>query len=309
MSLPETPHHLLRLLRLDKRRLLSSVSGDRLQRLVSYALQGKCGSWGSEFRGKLAILTTKNLSHARALALAVELGHAASLIVDDMVDECSLRRSDPAFWVVFGKSEATLVAHHLVGLAFKVMALNDVPKCAIADLAESLCLMTDAELLSSTDIQTVDDYLRYMEQKTGALVAVAASLFEPDSKSDKKFDKGVFKKVGVLHQIVDDMLDDVQDRSAKTKYGRMNFNKLARSDRRLLLKWKKNLVEGEVVKLFGALECNPYHEFIVHIIGTFIGIKLSDYLSTFSTCEVDGEDSSGLSIGVIESDRSRLTFS
>jgi Polyprenyl synthetase len=254
------------LLRSDKCDLLTTLDERGAAKAVSYALQGPAGSWGSEYRGKLSQQENKG----RALALAVELGHAASLIVDDMIDGTRVRRNHPSFWVAFGKGDAVITAHLLVGLAFKLVALNDVPQRAIARLAEAVLRMTTAELIAPEIEHSAECYLKYMSRKTGALVSTTASLASALAEHTGSDCEAAFEKVGILHQISDDVVDAVQDSLSKTSRGRMNFLCLPESERQLVLEWQARTLDTDVPSLFVQLESRPSGHLLIEMTSAFI---------------------------------------
>ena len=83
---------------------------------------------GKRVRPLLLLLATEDLGGAVAVVLdaacALELVHAASLLIDDLpcMDDAQLRRGQPTAHVRFGQDVAILAAIGLLGLAFRVVA-------------------------------------------------------------------------------------------------------------------------------------------------------------------------------------------
>ncbi len=161
-------------------------------------------------------------------ACAVELIHAYSLVHDDMpcMDNDVLRRGKPTVHVQFGESCALLAGDALQTLAFQILA--ETPLCADpAHQLEMLALLAQASGsrgmaggqaidLAATGASLALEELEFMHiHKTGALIraAIQLGLRCGEKRSDEvleKLDKYA-KLVGLLFQVVDDILDDQAD--------------------------------------------------------------------------------------------------
>lgn len=119
--------------RLDQ--LLPSSSDER--DLVALAMRDSTLAPGKRMRPILLILAAQGLGHggdqALDLGCAVELIHAASLVLDDMpcMDNARLRRGQPTVHLKFGEDVAILAAVALLSRAFGVVA-------GISDLAPAI---------------------------------------------------------------------------------------------------------------------------------------------------------------------------
>ena len=153
-------------------------------------------------------------------AAAVELIHAASLILDDLpsMDDAALRRGRAANHKVFGEAIAILAAFALLNLSFGTVA-----KAYAADLAGRIAaLLSDAigtdgliggqaaDLLA-TD-QTIDFEMleRIHRGKTGALFVAAATCgaVTADAPPESVASLTAYaKNLGLAFQIIDDLLD------------------------------------------------------------------------------------------------------
>jgi len=159
---------------------------------------------------------------ARAVpaAAAVEIVHAASLILDDLpaMDDAPLRRGRKANHLEFGEAVAILAAFGLLTLAFDTIARACDPPLArrlAMLLAEAVGLdgliAGQAEDLLSTDRDISFDTLeRIHRRKTGALFSAAATAgaLTAGASADEIAALAAYaKNLGLAFQIVDDLLD------------------------------------------------------------------------------------------------------
>jgi len=113
--------------RLDE--LLPRCSDER--DLVALAMRESTLAPGKRMRPVLLILAAQGLGHngtqALDLGCAVELIHAASLVLDDMpcMDNAMLRRGKPTVHLKFGEDVAILTAVALLSRAFGIVATVD----------------------------------------------------------------------------------------------------------------------------------------------------------------------------------------
>ncbi len=161
-------------------------------------------------------------SAARAVpaAAAIELVHAASLILDDLpsMDDAPLRRGLPANHLAFGESIAILAAFGLLNLAYGTLATAYEP-----DLAARLATLTSDAVgpdgliggqaldLLATDQQISFEMLERIHRgKTGALFVAAASSGALTAGAGAEAIAALAayaKNLGLAFQIVDDLLD------------------------------------------------------------------------------------------------------
>lgn len=81
------------------------------------------------------------------VAYAIEMVHAASLILDDLpcMDDAALRRGKPSTHVVFGEATAILAGISLLARSMNILAtIEDLPGETRASLAASLSLAAGA---------------------------------------------------------------------------------------------------------------------------------------------------------------------
>jgi geranylgeranyl diphosphate synthase type II len=167
-------------------------------------------------------------ARAVSAAAAIELVHAASLILDDLpaMDNAPLRRGLPANHLAHGESTAILAAFGLLNLAYATFARSYEP-----DLAGRLAhLMSEAIGpqgliggqaldLMATDQQISFEVLERIHRgKTGALFVAAASsgaVIAGAGAEPVGALSAYAKNLGLAFQIVDDLLD-VEGNPAET---------------------------------------------------------------------------------------------
>ncbi len=162
------------------------AAGDLLAQSMEYSLQLR----GKRARGLLVLLTTqgwgKDWQAAVDCALAVEMVHTASLIIDDLpsMDDATLRRGKPANHVKFGEPAAILAGISLISEALRLLAVSeplgqDQRNLAVASLASAVgpVGMSAGQMrdLHSPGGGIADVELTHA-LKTGSLFAAAAEL-------------------------------------------------------------------------------------------------------------------------------------
>ncbi|MCC6644215.1 MAG: polyprenyl synthetase family protein [Polyangiaceae bacterium] len=149
---------------------------------------------------------------ARAVAVAVELVHAATLLHDDVVDVGELRRGAPAARVLYGNAASVFAGDYLL-----VDALRRVLAAAPRELPALLSLLR--EMLEGEALQldqrgrldgSLDTYLRIVRGKTASLFrfALAAGARAGGAREDVARALGDFgEELGLAFQVIDDALD------------------------------------------------------------------------------------------------------
>jgi len=205
------------------------IAASRLLDAMTYAaLNG-----GKRLRGCLVLSSARlvasvsksavNLNALLAIASAVELVHAYSLIHDDLpaMDDAELRRGKPATHIAFDEATAILAGDALQTQAFMILsspelALSAEVKLAlVAELAEAsgLAGMAGGQML---DLQAEDRFLditeiRQMQDlKTGALIRASVLMGADAQGATDKMRAALTRyadKLGYAFQIADDLLD------------------------------------------------------------------------------------------------------
>jgi geranylgeranyl pyrophosphate synthase len=194
----------------------------RLGEAAHYALLAP----GKRFRPLLTLLTAEafgsSTSRALDVACAMEMVHAASLVLDDLpsMDDARLRRGRPTTHRVYGEADAILASVGLLTRAFGVIAAAD---CLPADHRSEL-VMSLAEAVGFNGLvagqaldlaernrpRTVAELDALNHRKTGVLMmasAEAGALIGGADPSARR-ELGEFaRRIGLAFQIRDDLID------------------------------------------------------------------------------------------------------
>jgi len=181
---------------------------------------------GKRMRPLLLMLVARDLGCASPaltdIACAVEMVHAASLILDDMpcMDNAMLRRGQPTVHVQYGEDVAILASVALLSRAFGVLATAPgvappVRARLVAKLAETVgtqgLVRGQFEDLRAGGQRSEQDIATTNELKTGVLLGVsvdmAAILAETDECVAQSL-RAFALAAGHAFQIRDDFLDD-----------------------------------------------------------------------------------------------------
>ena len=167
-----------------------------------------------------AELCRGDASRAVPAAAAIELVHAASLVLDDLpsMDDAPLRRGQKANHLEFGEATALLAAFGLLNLAYGALACSYDPPLAarmasrLSDAVGPEGLIGGQELdLRATDREITFEMLERIHRgKTGALFVAAATCgaLTAGAAAEPIAALTAFaKNLGLAFQIVDDLLD------------------------------------------------------------------------------------------------------
>ena len=145
-------------------------------------------------------------------AVAVELVHNASLVVDDIIDRSDVRRGTESAWSAFGHGPALIASDGLLGEAFALLAADEH---ATEIVAESMVELGEGEATELVARPTNEaEYMQLARRKTGALFRASAEVGAVAGGADP-FTIDLFgeyaERVGVAFQIRDDVLDATAD--------------------------------------------------------------------------------------------------
>lgn len=192
---------------------------------VPRAMRHALFSGGKRLRPILILATADVCSRpetrVRELAIAVELIHTCSLVLDDLpaMDDASLRRGHETVHRVYGESIAILAANALLMLSFEQLALASASSRTALELvgraartvgvagmiggqAADLGLMREG-----VDLQTVEFIHAH---KTGVLFTLAlegAAIACEASEAERVALAAYARNLGLAFQITDDLLD------------------------------------------------------------------------------------------------------
>ncbi len=216
---------------LEQLRFSEETTTAGLEEAMRYSLL----AGGKRIRPVLALATAEALGHTQddvmALAAAIELIHTYSLIHDDLpaMDDDELRRGKPTCHVVYGEDVAILAGDGLFAEAIKLVLdeQDGDPERVLRALRHLVAAISVSGMVGGqyVDVKETAPHdqagLRHLhELKTGRLIAAAIEcpllLFgagEAATMGLRRF----AAELGVLFQIVDDILDVTGDEAALGK--------------------------------------------------------------------------------------------
>jgi geranylgeranyl diphosphate synthase, type II len=212
--------------------------GSAVERAMAYTALAP----SKQVRAVLVLLCAElckgNPARAIPAAVAIELVHAASLILDDLpaMDDAPLRRGRRANHLQFGEATAILAAFGLLNLAYGQLAHGFEPAMA----ARMSAILSDAVGANgliggqALDLEATDQAIsfetleRIHRGKTGALFVAAAACGAVTAGAAAEPIAALSayaKNLGLAFQIVDDLLDVSGDPRATGKAVRADARK------------------------------------------------------------------------------------
>ena len=201
---------------------------------------------GKRMRPLLLMLVARDLGCTSPALLdaacAVELVHAASLILDDLpcMDDARLRRGLPTVHRQFGEHVAILASVALLSRAFQLLSqAPDIPAHvrtrlvgALADTVGAQGLVRGQFLdLHGNPQRSLDDIARTNELKTGVLLGLSVEMAAIIAEADERVLQALRAfalSAGQAFQIKDDLLDDtdaaITGKDAGQDAGKATFN-------------------------------------------------------------------------------------
>ena len=227
----------MRDLRLQVERYLDRLvfAGERGAGRLVEAMRYSLLDGGKRIRPVLALATAEAVGRTPAsvlpLAAGIEMIHTHSLIHDDLpaMDDDDLRRGKPTAHVAFGEQLALLAGDALLAEAIALVLREQEGEpatviAAVAELARAAGVtgLIGGQYIDVTAPQDLDEFgLRHLhELKTGRLLAAAVGTvldLTGESGSATTALRQFAAELGVLFQIVDDILDVVGDEKALGK--------------------------------------------------------------------------------------------
>ena len=215
---------------------LRQVMGDADQSdLLQLAMREATLSAGKRIRPLLMMLIARDLGRSAAgmldAACAVEMVHAASLVLDDMpcMDNALLRRGRPPVHLRFGEDVAILASISLLSRAFGLVAAAPTISAgararmgsALADAvgAQGLAKGQYQDLRVGNGVRACDDIAVTNELKTGVLFGVAvnmAAIMTESADSVALPLQRFARAAGQAFQIRDDLQDGPENDVAVT---------------------------------------------------------------------------------------------
>jgi octaprenyl-diphosphate synthase len=175
-------------------------------------------SGGKRIRPVLLLLSAqvcgaKIIEKHHNLAAAVELIHSATLLHDDVVDTSEVRRGKKTANAIWDNKSSILVGDYLFSIAFQLMVRCQNLR-ALDLLSKASSVMADGEVMqleNSTDVAlSKEKYLEIIFGKTAILFSAACEAGAIISSYDESKIAALRefgKNLGIIFQIVDDLLD------------------------------------------------------------------------------------------------------
>ncbi len=209
---------------ITQKMLLDSVegSGKRLRPIISFLIS--------------RILDVKK-EYAFAIACAIELSHAFTLVHDDMIDEPVSRRGKPPLFRSFGDDLALLAGDMLLVLSYSYLSLckGEGVRDAISFFSRQMKQVIEGQILDVLWGRTVEqvsgevnshlisvsvrkdahDIIDIQARKTSSLFKIACvlpSFFSSYGKRVRKYLESYGYHFGLAFQILDDISDVEEDR-------------------------------------------------------------------------------------------------
>ena len=191
------------------------------------SLGGKYGKHvGKRFRPTLLLLSSDcvngNTNIAINLATALEYIHNFSLIHDDLEDRDKFRHHRPTVWAIWGDSKAIISGNGMLKISDEIMgkiSSYEISKEFAIKLQKEITLsylkMMEGQYLDiayeNTQTVSIDQYLKMIELKTGALIESAMYLgsmtnFKQTQSKISKYMRMIGHEIGRIYQIRDDIL-------------------------------------------------------------------------------------------------------
>lgn len=215
---------------------------------------------------KIYSLLAENYENIVPIAAAVEILHTFSLIHDDIMDQDSIRRNVPTVHTKWNESLAILAGDFLLSQAFVFIEQAIIPQdikyrilLSLGKVSSNLCegQAMDMEFEERIDV-SVQEYMKMIELKTGALFKVSAfigGLCAKASKSQIKTLEEFGRKFGIIFQIIDDILGLVGE---EKKFGKPIGSDLREGKKTYLLIYAlehlKNQEKNNLITILGKKE-------------------------------------------------------
>lgn len=176
----------------------------------------------------IAKVTTKNETirpnHAR-LAEITEIIHTASLVHDDVIDDCDKRRGLDTVHNIFNTKIAVLAGDFLFAQSSWYLAnVNNLEVVKI--ISKVIIDFAEGEvrqgLISFDPTITIEDYIEKSFYKTATLIACSCKATAILSNCNKDTQNDLYlygKHIGLAFQIIDDILDITSDTDTLGKPG------------------------------------------------------------------------------------------
>jgi geranylgeranyl pyrophosphate synthase len=151
-----------------------------------------------------------DISTALTCAVAVELLHQSSLVHDDLMDEASFRGDQATLYTSNGAAGAVLGGDYLLAAGGRLIAgIGSEAALVWHEAYRRMCEGQARETANLFRVSTVEEYLKTVRDKTGALIGAACqlgALCGLDSAAARAL-SSFGEAFGVVFQVLDDLMD------------------------------------------------------------------------------------------------------
>lgn len=282
------------------------IIDDEIRKILkSLGLESETPAGGKRLRGVLTILVAESLGgdidSALPAAIAIELAHAASLDVDDIVDFDVERRGKPATWVLNGIRRTVLMSHQMIAQALRMIRSYGTP--GIDTFIDTYYKMVGGEF-KELETEVKNSYSMHKGLYTAIIATKTASLWSAAARmgaiSARRYDyikgAGVYGMMtGLAFQVADDLVDLVKLLDEPKKL----LVKLTRSPSTLLLLYELGVKPDPRIVLGNAKEMLVEYldraealinDFVMRasmVADTFPNTEYKDILKTYPKLSVD----------------------
>jgi len=199
-----------------------------------------------------------NPDDAITVGTAVELIHNYSLIHDDLpaMDDDDFRRGKPSCHKKFGEDLAILAGDALLTYAFQVLSDRNLYKSVSAerllDISNLIARKAGVEGMVKgqvMDVRKIGDLEEIAKYKTAALIEaslVSGAMLGNPSKEELELLSDIGEKIGILFQIVDDILDK---EGFYTQFGEEGAREIAKTFASMALQQIRELRRPQKTKI------------------------------------------------------------
>ncbi len=196
---------------------LLSIANHSTTDLIKVVSDYLMNAGGKRLRPLLSLVIAKAMLYEGnkhiALASAVELIHAATLLHDDVIDESKQRRKMPSANLIWGNKTSILVGDYIFSKAFQLMVnTNSIEILDTLANAANVIAATEVwqlQLIGNIDIN-IDQYFSLIEGKTAALFAASCksgAILANVNENNLHFIHVFGQNLGIIFQVIDDFLD------------------------------------------------------------------------------------------------------
>ncbi|MEM4970009.1 MAG: polyprenyl synthetase family protein [Sulfolobales archaeon] len=198
---------------------IKGYEGEVLE-IINYMSKG-----GKRFRGILTILVCETLGgrvdDALDAAVAIELVHAASLALDDIIDFDTIRRGSLASWIRYGISKTVLISNMLIPKA--QLMIERYGFDALVKVIEAWLQATSGEVMDVFGPSSaVAGYETLARLKTGSVFKASTFLGARAARAGKNLEDlstSFGENLGILYQIADDLVDVLLEKIDERTHG------------------------------------------------------------------------------------------